>query len=121
MPELHVRDPDDSVHSRVVDYARRNGRTVSEAVRELLARGLEATSGQAIDAAALAQQLHARIAALDQRIPATKEYHRRMMMTMMENIMLTRQIAALMKPEIVQKAQQNARSAFEQLSREGEV
>lgn len=46
MPELHVRDPDDSVHSRVVDYARRNGRTVSEAVRELLARGLDASSAK---------------------------------------------------------------------------
>lgn len=42
-----------------------------------------------------------------------------MMMTILGNVMLTRQIAALMKPEIVQKAQQNARSASEKISRDG--
>lgn len=121
MPDIHARDPDNLVHGRVLEYARRSGKTVSEAVRELLARGLDASSGEVIDAVALAQQVHARIAALDGRIPANGDYFRAMLITLLEDVMLTRQIAALMKPEIVQKAQQNARSAFDRMVLDGTI
>ncbi len=121
MPEIHVRDPDDSVHSRVIAYARRSGQTVSEAVRELLARGLETTAGEVIDAAALAQQLHARIAALDGRIPASIDYHRVALVTNLECVMLLRQLVNATKPELLPKAKKNTKDAYDQLIQERKV
>lgn len=116
------RDVDGTLQRRLEEYGSSRGLTLSDSARELIGKGLQASAADRVQLHELIPNLHVLIEDLHKRTPASANYHRVMAITLLETVMLLRQlVAATQKPEVVQKAKKNAMEAFEQLIREGTV
>lgn len=125
---LSVRDLDGTLREQVETYAARRGRTLSEAVRELVAKGLEASESDRVQLHELIPSLHNLIdelhqrvpAELDKRLPASQAFNRTMLVTVLEAVMLLRQMAAAsLKPDVLGKARKNTHDTYQQLIKDG--
>nr|WP_169729306.1 hypothetical protein [Solimonas soli] len=117
--DISVRDPTGSVREIVEAYCMRTGCNFSEAVRELIVKGEEASAADSVRLHELIPDVHMLISELRQRVPKHPDYNRVMLITVLESVMYLRQFVGAVKPDLFEKARQNTREAFDKLVKEG--
>lgn len=118
----HIRDLDGKLLDRIEGYAEQRGLTLSDAARQLIVKGLDATEADAVQLHELIPSLHEMIdalnekvpAELDSRIPPSQAFNRLLLANLIEVLMLARALATnSLKPEAISKAKKASHDAYQ--------
>lgn len=118
----HISFRDDGrLLARIEQHAKARGLNHSEAVRELLVMGFRESGTSAATDRELIPEIHQRLGELLGRSPASGRMYSVLILTLLESVMLHRQLLATHDKKLVEQAQRATREAFEELCKEGTV
>lgn len=118
----HISFRDDGrVFARIEQHARARGLNLSDAARELVLIGFRASAKSAATDRALIPEIHDRLGQLLEVAPASSRMYSVLLVTVLECVMLHRQLLGTHDKKLVEQAQRLTREAFEELCQEGTV